>query len=243
MAFTTPEQREAYTAWVFSKHEFFLPGGACFKEGLFGWETEAIQTPPFPKRGHLLVGGCGGGRDVKGLAELGYTITAFDPAEELVEGAKQVVADFPGCSAFCASYGGFIRAAQEDGTEFSKALAGAKFDGVVLSWGSFCHIPTSQERLEVLKEIRRIAPEAVVFLSFYDRPEQCPQWHRKFLRWVVTRMGKTPAEDGDILYMKSGFIHTYTRPELEALVREAGYAIVRGRWYSDPQPYVLLQSR
>jgi hypothetical protein len=240
-ALTNPGCREESTVGAYGRYAVFLPGGDCFKEGLFPWEIEAISNPAFPRTGRILVGAVGGGREMQGLAERGYAVTAFEPAEPLARGAKEAAAKLQDCRVFQASFADFVRAAEGGGDEFAATLRSERYDGAILGWSSFTHVIPAQARLDLLRAIRKVCPAGPVLLSYYARFRTAPGRMRRALRWLVRRFGLTPAENGDFLAFNNGFAHVFTRAELEGLIAEAGYEVAAARWYLDPQPYVLIR--
>src|SRR4051812_4278985 len=79
-AWTDADERAHTTAGLYDSQLQYAEGGDRFSAGLFEWERRAIATPPFPSRGTILLGGAGGGREVAGLAALGYRVIAFEPS-------------------------------------------------------------------------------------------------------------------------------------------------------------------
>jgi hypothetical protein len=233
---TPPERRDEVTAWVYGKEVVYRPGSALLKPGLFPWESEAVQTPPFPGSGRLLVGGVGGGRELVGLASLGYEVVAFEPSS-LVEGASQVASDWPGTEVVQASYRDLIAAADGRASPLSRVLADG-FDGVVLGWGSLSHVVSADERQSLLASLRRLLPSAPVLCSFWSDPGPHRPTPAQRALHRVGNWAERLQEPGLRFQSRSGFIHVFTRDELESLARDAGYDPVL--YEGEPFPHALL---
>ena len=58
------------------------------KDGLKKWEKDVISC--FPEKSHILDIGCGMGREAFCLFDMGFTVTAIDISEEVIESAKKL---------------------------------------------------------------------------------------------------------------------------------------------------------
>src|SRR5438270_449763 len=90
-----PARRDAVTVWAYERQPHYLPSGRWIDDGLYSWERAIVTAPPFPGSGCLLLGGAGGGRELGELCALGYSVTAFEPTDALVEGARAVAVNHP----------------------------------------------------------------------------------------------------------------------------------------------------
>ena len=84
VSFASDRFFDEYNSLAYSATENYQPGSEAFRSGLFDWEEDAVRRyfPAPPSR--VLVGGAGGGREPFALADKGYVVVAFDPAEPLV---------------------------------------------------------------------------------------------------------------------------------------------------------------
>src|SRR5262249_12057240 len=69
---------------VLTAHNDVAYGRMTPARGLFEWEKDVVRDhfPPPPAR--VLVGAAGLGRESSALAEMGYSVTAFEPVDHLV---------------------------------------------------------------------------------------------------------------------------------------------------------------
>jgi SAM-dependent methyltransferase len=162
----SPRRRQAVTTAIYERQRQYMPGGATFEGGLFDWERRALTTPPFPSAGTILIGGCGGGREVRALRERRYEVVGFDPSGGLVGAARRAL-DGDGGALHRGSYDDFVRAVEGEPNALRDALRGRHFDGVILGWTSFSYLPDDETRRRLLRATRAIAPDAPVLVSFY----------------------------------------------------------------------------
>ena len=229
-------RRDTVTAWVYARESHYRPGSALFEGGLFGWEREALRTPPFPRGGRVLVGGVGGGRELVGLASLGYQVVAFEPSP-LVEAAQDAARASPGSEVVRASYQDLVAVAEGRTSPLAPILDGG-FDGVVLGWGSLSHVVSAEERRRVMVSLNRLLPGAPVLCSFWaDREPLQPTRARQRL-WRVGRWVERLHEPGLRFQARAGFMHVFTRDGFERLARDTGYRVVL--YEETPFPHALL---
>lgn len=121
--------------------------------GLHAFEKDAIDAffPPPPAK--LLVLGCGGGRELFALFNVGYTCVASEPASQLAAAAAALVG-----SGAAVHVGGIEDCAQHN--------ADGPFDGVVVGWGAWGYLLRVEDRLAALQKLRRLCPTGPVLLSW-----------------------------------------------------------------------------
>jgi hypothetical protein len=211
----------------------YFPGGARFRAGLFGWERQAITGGVFPATGRILVGGAGGGREVLGLTELGYCVSAFEPAEALVIGGKAAVESTGRSQLVRGTYADLVRVADGLPSPLREAVQ-PPIDGVILGWTSFSHVLAHEDRLELLCAIRKLAPTAPVLVSFFGRSANDVGPTRALLRRVFARL-RCPyrARLGDGFMPWAGFYYALTPEEVSLLTEAAGYRIVQSDFQSN----------
>ena len=225
LAFLAERHRNELTVHTYSQLHAYLPGGQIYEMGLAPWESALLEHPVLPRRGRVLLGAAGGGRELRALAERGYEVYAFEPSDVLREGAERVASEFAGSRCVSGAYADLARAVRGLGP---LAAAPAPFDLVYFGWGSFTHVLGHLERAAVLAAARTMAPTAPLVLSFWvrwpafgSRTERA----RSLVRRMFTRVGGAAPPPGLDFDDRAGFGHCFERRELETLAQGAGYAV------------------
>lgn len=178
------------------------------------WE-EAWWRARLPRRGRVLVGGCGAGREVLWLLAHGYEVEAFDPAPSLVALARERVRGRARVDV--ANYAAFV-----DGK-----LADGPFDAVVLGWGSFSHVLSAPSRTALLQACARVCPRGPILLSWMragDPPRGRASHIGDRLGRAVGALRGVPERDvsRDAIYLHLGPAHHLDDDEVAGLARAAG---------------------
>lgn len=243
LAFIPPEDRTALTAAIYADQETYLPTGHRFQRGLFAWEERMLDSARFPRKGHILIGAAGAGRELVALLSRGYAVTAFDPCATFVESARPLIQDKP-AEILCGSYEDLIGAIEGKHTRLSGLLKKPSFDAVILGWGSLSHVLPAASRRALLCAIKRLAPSAVVLASFVVQADtSAPSNHKGRVRNVLRRafalMGaRGVSEVGDYFYPNIGFHSYLAHDELPRIAFDAGYEVVV--FEEGPYPHALL---
>lgn len=245
LAGLSADEREAVNAAVFSAEDTYAPGGPAFANGLFGWERAALATAPFPAAGRLLLGGAGGGRELAGLAALGYAVDAFEPAPALAEALATVASGLPGARAYQGSYGDLVRAARGDRGPLA-AVAGEAYEGVVLGWASLSHVTEAEARRALLTAVRAMAPGAPVLLSYLGpdddgRANGRVEALRAPLRRTLARVTGGAMVPGAGFGPGHGFYQRFAPGEIEMLADATGYDVALHE--REPYPHAMLTPR
>jgi hypothetical protein len=230
-----PAMRASLTSWCYSHAgRDYKPGAGPFEDGLHDWEAAALDAAPFPRAGHLLLGGAGGGRELRPILERGFTVTAFEPSQ-LWRAAREVGGTR--ARVMQGSYSDLVRAVTEHEGPL-RSIADERFDGIVLGWGSLTHVIDADERRALFTALRRVGPSAPVLLSFQliGSAYYGDAWLRGWLHRVLRRIGAPgePCPPGLHFTRRAGFIYQFSATELDALAAETGYAVARftPQWYS-----------
>jgi len=236
LAWIRPEDRADLTAVIYAKQGTYLPGGAQFQGGLFAWERRALDAPPFPRAGRVLLGAAGAGRELVALIERGFSVVAFDPCAPFAEAARRLPsADH--ATIVQASYADLVDAAEGRPGPLDMLRSAPPFDAVVLGWGSFSHVMPRAARLALLRALRTFAPKAPVLLSFALSPGGTPKDKgrvRGALRRIFAATGAPGvSEVGDHFFANGGFFSFLTQDDILKLAWEAGYEVAR----FEEQPY------
>lgn len=224
-------KRSDVTRDIYARSPRYLAGGGTFEQGLFEWEIAAISASPFPSSGRILLGGAGGGRELKALIGRGYEVVAFEPSEALAQGAMLVAA--PGRAVVViADYGDLVRAIERHSGPLMPQLSDMSFDGVILGWGSLSHVLGADERSALFRALRTLAPTAPVLLSYLAATAPV-RGRRLRVRKALARLTSNDLKAEARFLPWAGFFHTLSQPELERLASETGYGVVWNR----PSPY------
>jgi hypothetical protein len=208
--------------------------GAYLRSGLFDWERSAVEAffPRAPAR--VLVGGAGAGREMLALAALGYRVAVFEPSPPLHAALARHAAGLdPPVEAVRGDYETLVaavesRAEREPGSALDE-LASARYDAVLLGFGSISHVAQADLRVKLFAALARLCPAGPVLLSF--EPAQPAAGRIAALARIARRLlsrlpGAHPVSDGDRLG-PFGFEHAYSDDEIRALAEAAGYRVAR----------------
>jgi SAM-dependent methyltransferase len=198
----------------------FFVDDADITSGLMPWESEVVSKWVRPAD-HVLVVGCGTGRDVLALAGMGCRVTGLEPAGRAVDIATRVLVNrgltVPIIQGF-----------------FEDALLDSQFDVISFSWFCYSYIPQSRRRVEVLrKAARHLAPGGRILVSCRSLGEVPSSGLINVQRMVARLCGSdwqlekgdrvaTSRSSGDVF----NYEHIFTPGELEAEAELAGLTIV-----------------
>lgn len=121
--------------------------------GLDAWERRIYRDVLRPSD-HVLLVGCGTGRDLLALRELGYDVTGLEQVPELVEMARRHLLR-RGLTATVLE--GFVESLNLD----------ERYDAVVFSDGCYSSLPRSASRIATLTRVKtRLSPEGRVVVAY-----------------------------------------------------------------------------
>jgi hypothetical protein len=199
----------------------------AFRSYLFPFEENVLAEffPEPPAR--ILLGGAGGGREAFALAQRGYEVAAFEPAQALVEQLANTIGALPI---------EVRRAAYED---LDELLPAETFDAGIFGWGSFSHLRSEQARLDALREYARLTPGPVL-VSFLDLRSEPTQRVTRIRRLLPRRSGRDPQ---DVFAMTIGLYHPVDEEEVNDLARRAGMRVLHLNFDTRETswPHVVLQ--
>jgi hypothetical protein len=220
-----PAQRSAVTKMLYDRNDQYRRGGAVFETGLFSWEECLFEDgSAFPRRGSILVGAVGGGRLLRPLRTRGYRVLGFD-SSQLLAHAREIATNDGDVKLADGRYQDLAAATRGLGP-LAGLLEGEIIDGVILAFGSITHL-SPLERRELLLNLREVAPNAPVFLSFVlRRPDsEFARLYRR-TRDRVRRVRRSASQDDGITFSPGvGFVYLPSREEIVALCKTAGYEL------------------
>ena len=180
--------------------------------GLFDLEVVVLDRE-FRDCAAILVGAAGGGREVLGLAARGVRADGFDPSPALVDAAHKLLAARGIVSDYVLA----------DPDRVPSQLG--VYDGAIVGWGGYSHIPDSAPRIEFLRELAsHLKHDSPILLSYWERSGE------ERLLMAVARIARflgrlgfagSRVELGDST--TQGFAHYFTREELEGELVAAGF--------------------
>ena len=179
---------------------------------LFEWERVWFDKRLPKAPASVLVTACGAGREVIALTDMGYQVTAFEPAPSLLALAVQRV---PAARFSRASY-----------REWIERKETARYDAIVLGWGSLAHVLGASERAALLSAAHRACPTGPILASYWPAPQTRPGQARatgqRVGRAISAVRGVATSPTGDAWTANIGFAHGFSDAELRALADSVG---------------------
>jgi 2-polyprenyl-3-methyl-5-hydroxy-6-metoxy-1,4-benzoquinol methylase len=209
-----PEQLSRFTGDAYNRNPIYLDGS---KQYLFEWEAAIVTEffPPSPSK--VLVGACGGGREMIGLAKLGYDVAGFDPGADLIALAREEVPAERLLELALGSY-------EELMIRRASASAHAPYDALILGWGSLSHLSSAKTRHDLLLQAREVSPLGPIVLSWVrDGPGE-PELA---VRERLAALGFTTRDVRECYSMIGGYSRTYSHEEIFSLAADTGNRVLR----------------
>jgi SAM-dependent methyltransferase len=187
--------------------------------GLFAWEKD-FYLPFLKPSDTILVVGCGSGRDVLALLEMGHRVDGLDPVVQCLALAEQRLA----------ARG--LRATLIAGPVETTRIP-SRYDIAIFSWFCYSYIPVRARRVAALARMKAcLEPGGRIVIS-YLRAEPLPRralWRLARLTAALTRSDWRP-EYGDVFTARHDnhclhFEHRFRADEIEAEAAAAGLAVV-----------------
>jgi SAM-dependent methyltransferase len=205
----------------------YQPDSAAFHGELFPFEERVIDEffPRPPAR--ILLGGAGGGREAFALAERGYDVVAFEPAQSLVAGFAAAIGTRP------------IEVRRGSYEELAQLLPDDTFDAAIFGWSSFSHLRNDESRLEALRQYRRLTGGPIL-VSFLALKSEASSRLTRLRRILPRRPGRDPA---DVFALTIGLYHPVDEEEVRTLAERAGLRVVELNFdeRETSWPHVVLQ--
>ena len=203
----------------------YARGSKHNESGLFAFELDAIEQAFPPPPAAILVGACGGGRELFALLERGYRIAAaYDPVTAFIAALRSDPRLIESKDRLCV---GTHQAVSSMPPIADLRRRGQSIDAVVVGWGSYTHILGSKARVEFLRSLRALCPRGPVLVSFFvgtGSEAERPHRFRSKLRRILGTT-ETMLEEGDGLHRGSGGIHYFTEAGFKTEAEAAGYRV------------------
>ena len=186
--------------------------------GLFPWERD-FCLPFLKPSDRILVVGCGSGRDLLALLELGYHAAGLEPVPHCVALAERRLAERG-------------RRAELITAPIETAALQPRYDVFLFSWFCYSYIPLRARRVRALEKVRALLPPDGRVLISYIRAQPLP---RRSL-WRLARAAAWAArsdwrpEYGDVFAARHDnrcihYEHRFTPAEIEAEAAAAGLTV------------------
>ena len=186
------------------------------------WESEKMMIKEyFSPENRILDIGCGAGRTTIGLYKLGYhLIEGLDLSEAMIVQARRISKEF--------NYNITFSVGDATCLDYDDEIFGA----ALFSFNGIMQMPGRENRIKVLKEIKRILkPKGYFLFTTHDRDdkEYISLWKEEKRKWVLHLQDKSLHEFGDkIIKMEEReiFLHFPTREEVISCLKEAGFILI-----------------
>lgn len=186
---------------------------AHVRSGLMVWEQQAYGR--LKPRSLIGLIGCGAGRDLFALANLGHTVDGLDCSASAIAEAK----------VYAAQMGVATRLTCGDAASF--VFPQPSYDAFIFSWRTFGCIPDANQRITALRLLsEKLKPDGLVILSFVPYAGE----GRRFIR-LARAIGRATGNpdlptDGDIFDSRTLMCERFfILEELEAEARMAGFRV------------------
>lgn len=213
------------------------------ESGLFAFERDAIDAAFPPPPASILVGGCGGGRELFALAERGYRIAAaYDPVASFIDALQKDPRLFDVKDRLCVGVHQTIEGMAPIAELRQRRTL---VDAVIVGWGSYTHILKAERRVEFLRSLRAVCPLGPVLLSFFvgmGREDERPGRFRSKLRRLLGTTGAM-VETGDGLHRGTGGIHYFTEASFANEADQAGYFVRHFREHDFAAAHAVLSPK
>ena len=208
----TPDDLNAITADHFDQSRFYASAEHNLG-GFFTWEKDLVERH-FPPTSRILVAAAGGGREVLALRKAGFEADGFECSTPLVDASRQIFDQ--------AGQASYITYCPPDRVPDGLTT----YDGILVGWGAYTHIPTRTRRVSFLQALRKCTkPQAPLLLSYFtrraDSADAIAQEIAKIIG-VIARPRKESFEVGDRISF-ARYVHSFTRDELEEELKSAGF--------------------
>jgi hypothetical protein len=203
----------AVTAKHFDESQFYASTEHNLS-GFFNWEPPLLDRY-FRPGSRILVAAGGAGREIIALRKIGFDAEGFECSLPLVHAGRKMF-DQLGESKY-------VTHCPPDSVPAGPPI----YDGLIVGWSAYTHIPTKPRRIAFIQALRqRARPHSPLLISFFTRQTHAydavayrtATLSRFFLR------GNKELDPGD--HIEWGrYVHRFTRDEVEAELKTAGFGV------------------
>jgi hypothetical protein len=185
--------------------------------GFFDWEAPLIERY-FRKGSRILVAAAGTGREILALRDAGFSADGFECNPLLLEAGRKLLEQLGQSHS--------VVSCEPDMVPPGPRI----YDGLIVGWSAYTHIPTRVRRVRFLQALRgRTLPHSPLMMSVFIRNESSRYSAMTYRAGAIFRIlfrgRKEPLERGDDLEF-SHFRHRFTRDEIEAELKAAGFRML-----------------
>ncbi len=221
------EQAAAWTRFHYSSRSGQYVHNGYNNSGLYDWERRAIDDyfPKSPAR--ILLTAAGGGREAIALAQLGYEVVALEPEEQFYFELTKACAGDESLTAMQTSHEQLIATPPTDLP---------CFDGVVIGWGSFSHLPKRDEVYALMETLQGLCPKGPILTSFFVRqpPHQLSRSRQRLRQFIKSWSPIKRTLDGYLRFdYRLGLVRTYDQQWLDELAAHVDCHVTT----FEPYPY------
>lgn len=211
------DELNAVTAEHFDQSRYYASAEHNLS-GFFEWEKPLVDGC-FRRGSRILVAGAGAGREVLALRKAGFDAEGFECSLPLVRASEQIFSRL--------GESRYLTFCEPDSVPPGPPI----YDGLVVGWGAYTHIPTKARRIAFLQALgRRALPHSPLLISFFarssgSRDEVLVHRTARLARFFL-RGRKEPLELGDRISF-ARFVHRFSRNEAEAELKTAGFRVAQ----------------
>lgn len=217
VGFLGPDDLNAITSRRYENSQYIV-SEEHIRRGLFDWEAPIVERY-FRKGSRILVAAAGTGREILALRNAGFHAEGFECNLHLIR---------TGQSAFDALREPYpVAFSPADKVPQGPAI----YEGLVVGWTAYSHIPTKTRRTQFLQALRaRSLPHSPLIASFFTRNagsryDKIAHATAKISRVLSLAHSAGPVELGDDLH-QIGYVHRFTQQEIEAELKAAGFQML-----------------
>jgi len=204
----------AVTAKHFDESQYYASNEHNLS-GFFNWETP-LMNRYFQRGSRILVAAAGAGREILALRKAGFDAEGFECSLPLVRASEKIFDQL--------GEPRYVTHCPPDSVPPGPPI----YDGLIVGWSAYTHIPTKVRRIAFLQALReRALPHSPLLISFFTRltySYDIVVYRTATLCRFFLRGDRELLNPGDHLEW-SRYIHRFTRDEVEAELRTAGFRI------------------
>jgi hypothetical protein len=212
LGYLSADDLNAVTARHFDESQFYA-SNAHNLSGFFDWEPPLLERY-FRRGSRILVAAAGAGRETLALRKAGFDAEGFECSLPLVRASQEIFNQLGESK--------YVTYSPPDAVPSGPPV----YDGLIVGWSGYTHIPTTLRRIAFLQALRqRALPRSPLLISFFTRlPESSDDVVYRTATLCRFFGGRELLSPGDHLEWRR-YVHRFTRDEVEEELRMAGFLI------------------